>query len=346
MEKEINKNYNKKNLKYFLIFVLLLVIIFGFSYFFIIFPVLSTNTIDNTENNLVSDSNVETNSSNNSIEEKVYTEEDFKIDISSIDLPNINSYVALGDSITYGTSLLDYTNSRFSSLLANNLRINTENYGIDGMTSEWLLSDLNKGKHSSKIKQADLITLSIGSNDLLIAFYKAVASAYGLEFYDNNVIDEAKEKFLVASLSEKYDMIKKLYNEVSSPKMKTNIDKAYKNYEKNFSRVIKYLKKENPTATIVAVEYYNPYHTLSIPFFDETSEKINKYLDTYVEKLNNYLYKNQKLGYKIAYIKDNFYLAKACNSRLSLFTFNLDPHPNKLGHYIIYSEIIKTLNQK
>ena len=63
----------------------------------------------------------------------------------------------------------------------------------------------------------------------------------------------------------------------------------------------------------------------------------------YVDKLNNYLSENKKLGYEVASIKDDFYSHRACNSNISIFEFNLDPHPNKLGHYIIYNKIINIL---
>ena len=264
------------------------------------------------------------------------------VDTSQIDTSQINPYVALGDSITYGSSLED-NSYRFSSLMESNLNLNTKNYGVDGMTSEWLLSELEKGKYKDDIKNAKLITLSIGSNDVLIAVYQTIARTYGLKFYDNDVIGEATELFKNSSLEGKYEMLKKLFTELTSDQMEKDIEKSLKNYKKNFGKVIEKIKEINPEVKIIAIDYYNPYHEIFIPFFKDVSDKINVQLDSYVDELNNHLYKNTNLGYDVAYIKDEMYSHQAYNSYITLLGFNLDPHPNKLGHTIIYNSILKTL---
>ena len=81
-------------------------------------------------------------------------------------------------------------------------------------------------------------------------------------------------------------------------------------------------------------------------FFNTNSISFNKYLDSYVDELNNFLYENNNLGYDIAYIKDDFYKSDSTNVHISPFNFSLDPHPNKNGHHIIYEKIINLLNEK
>lgn len=330
------KDNNRKLNIYMYIFILFLVILI------VLFLSILLHKKQGTEESYSSSISEESKEENIIIDNYEYEKEKFTQDTSHLDTSNFNLCVSLGDSITYGTSLEDI-DTRFTSLIESNLNIKTLNYGIDGMTSEWLLSNLKKGTYQNKIKNADIITLSIGSNDVLIAFYKAIAKAYDLEFYNNNVLEEATELFKDSTLEEKYEMIVKLHKVLTSKAMKKDIDKAYSNYQKNFKYVIKYLKKTNPNAKIIALEYYNPYHSMYLPFLFETTEKLNTYFNDYVDKLNNYLSKNQNLGYEIAYIKDDFYSANACNCKISIFNFSLDPHPNKLGHYIIYNSIIKTL---
>ena len=190
---------------------------------------------------------------------------EYEIDLSDIDTSNLKYYLALGDSITYGTSIEESEKNRFSALIEKNLKIESNNYGIDGMTSEWLLSNLKKGDHKKEIKKADLITLSIGSNDVLIAFYIALAKTFNLEFYNNNVVEEIKQQFNDSDSRGKYQMLLKIYDVIHSDEVKKEIEEAYKNYEKNFKNVITYIKKENPKAKIIAVEYYNPYNSITLP---------------------------------------------------------------------------------
>lgn len=83
----------------------------------------------------------------------------------------VSLYVALGDSITAGYGV--ESPFSFPNIYANYLRrhdkdLHVLNLGVNGLTTSGLLNLLNSNKgfrHS--VSQASLITLTIGSNDLL-----------------------------------------------------------------------------------------------------------------------------------------------------------------------------------
>ena len=205
----------------------------------------------------------------------------------------IKNYTALGDSITLGTGLENIDTEAYPSLLTNTFNIESTNYGIDGMNSSWLLYNIKHGDYVDSIKDADLITISVGSNDILWIFYQIIADAFNVDI--------------------------------------NNCDNLIQSISENF---------------VIVIEYYNPYHNIVLPFFNTNSISFNKYLDSYVDELNNFLYENNNLGYDIAYIKDDFYKSDSTNVHISPFNFSLDPHPNKNGHHIIYEKIINLLNEK
>ncbi|MCL6572990.1 MAG: hypothetical protein K6T88_15110 [Bacillus sp. (in: Bacteria)] len=86
--------------------------------------------------------------------------------------PNL---VSLGDSITYGWNLekeTDPTNSQqslkaFPYLIGNGNYVVSKNISGGGWTSGDLLLEINKPENLEAIKNADVITLDIGSNDFL-----------------------------------------------------------------------------------------------------------------------------------------------------------------------------------
>lgn len=79
-------------------------------------------------------------------------------------------YLALGDSLTTGYGVganNSFAALYYSRLLANFPNLQYENSGRDGLTSGQLISMLRQPGISNLIAKASLITITIGSNDLL-----------------------------------------------------------------------------------------------------------------------------------------------------------------------------------
>lgn len=79
-------------------------------------------------------------------------------------------YVSLGDSLaagqifdkTYGNGFVDFI---AGDLEANGYDVSVKNHGVSGYTSGQVLTDLPE--QSEDLAQADIITLSVGANDIL-----------------------------------------------------------------------------------------------------------------------------------------------------------------------------------
>jgi lysophospholipase L1-like esterase len=147
-------------------------------------------------------------------------------------------YVALGDSIAYGYGLEDREEQSYTGRIARYLESRYDcvlfnNFGTNGMTSDDLLDVLsnpeneNYKKYRSTISYADIVTLSIGSNDLL-QFLKVDRNM-------DTMIENGEEIF----------------------------DAACENFKKNFPQIIREIRKINPDVMIYADNIYNPAKGLS-----------------------------------------------------------------------------------
>ncbi|WP_159721750.1 SGNH/GDSL hydrolase family protein [Enterococcus sp. CSURQ0835] len=98
-------------------------------------------------------------------------------------------YVAVGDSLTQGVG--DETKrGGFVPLVANYLKdhyqlktIQTENFGISGERSDQILKRVKKDDELQRsLKSSDLITITVGGNDLLQAFQKNLTASSAKKF--------------------------------------------------------------------------------------------------------------------------------------------------------------------
>jgi len=95
-----------------------------------------------------------------------------------------NSLVALGDSIPFGYNLdatNNYTSKKaFPFLMGKEADLRVNNLGIPGLTTDGMLNLLkNNQKYRQAVKNADYITLNIGSNDLIAALRAAYVASGG-----------------------------------------------------------------------------------------------------------------------------------------------------------------------
>lgn len=101
--------------------------------------------------------------------------------LASQQLPTL-SYVALGDSLTQGVG--DTTGQGgFVSILANQLSqdgqvdVSYDNFGVSGNTSKQILKRMTTDKTIlPKLAQADMMTLTVGGNDVMAVIRKNLAN--------------------------------------------------------------------------------------------------------------------------------------------------------------------------
>ncbi|PLT30431.1 GDSL-type esterase/lipase family protein [Peribacillus deserti] len=147
------------------------------------------------------------------------------------------NHLALGDSIIkgYGVSPEKNLVSHFSHSLEDTIQkpVVFHNEGINGITSTTLLSLIKAGTFNEEIKNADIITVNVGGNDIL----KMAVSAPR----DN----------LLSALN--------------------SFDDLQSTFSSNLSDISKYISSLNPNAAVLFLELYNPLPENS-PFYSMGSK--------------------------------------------------------------------------
>lgn len=291
------------------------------------------------------------------------------------------NYLSLGDSICAGTYIEDSENktyeSNYTNLLANEITTNVydtvlkKNYGKDGDNTSNFLSkitglDANGNalvddalslslEIQQAIADADLITISIGTNDIL-----GPANANLMDFL---VSDTDISPFLDAGLA---------------------------NFVTNFPRIVARLEELNPNAKFVFTNIYNPYlelmsatenitistpmaplpitkekiqllGTISEAYINSSSSSIfpatpvlvgadnkniekgvNQLLGEYLAGKENFSFVDTKSAFDGYFVAADHYAIVNCSlldydgEVLSSFNKILDPHPSELGHALMF----------
>lgn len=76
-------------------------------------------------------------------------------------------YVVLGDSIAYGSGLVNAQDACYGKMVADTCGFDYENHAVPGATTSEFIYELNKKEVRSAVKKADIISISIGGNDFL-----------------------------------------------------------------------------------------------------------------------------------------------------------------------------------
>ena len=257
-------------------------------------------------------------------------------------------YLALGDSIAYGYGLNNIEEESYASLVREKQDIvnnNFSNLAISGMTCEEFYNIIQTDNYTNAIKKANLITVSIGSNELLGIAVSAVANVTGVEEDDPNFAEKVKKYFANLNTIQKIQVLDNLYMYFTSDEVKAIINQSINTYSEKWEQSIDYIKSINPDVIIVATEFYNPYYEIALASYD-----LGSYVDEYIQKMNNILDQKSDSGrkYKIAKIYHDFNTTnpRLTNVVVDIFNFdnmNIDPHPNKEGHAIIATRILDVL---
>lgn len=256
------------------------------------------------------------------------------------------TYLALGDSIAYGYGLQNKDVESYAARVKEKYQINSSNFknlAVSGMTCAEFYQIIQTKEYTDAIESADLLTVSIGSNELLGIVTKAVSMVTEIPSDDPEFLIKAQEKFIKAGALEKMRMLTAIYNYFTSEESKVEIENAIKSYGENWNNAVLYIQQKNPRITIVATEFYNPYYEFSLGSYD-----LGGFVDENIQKLNQILTtrSNQEKDYKIAKIYSAFNTTNPRLTNVSIATqqFNLDPHPNIAGHEIICTKILDALS--
>lgn len=304
---------------------------------------------------------------------------------------NKYTYVALGDSIAYGYLVEKedrYSNLLNTSLYNNYTNVKYTNLAVTGWKASDLLNAITNSSYSetrsdadvknatndtyvSAIKDADLITVSIGSNELLSVVTSKLAEIFGIDkgkLTNDSIQAKIQEIVKSGDVSKIQTMISELknaYNELGS-----NLSNGVESYKQSWKSIVSKIEEINPDVTIVATEFYNPYADVTDIKIDYNGSEITfaDFTEMYIKQMNEILVSesNNESNYKIAKIHDDFKqgsgltnvefkfdtsgmieniisLGKNSNSISDYISVNVDPHPNAKGHKKIYERINEAL---
>ena len=254
------------------------------------------------------------------------------------------SYVALGDSITTGYGL-DEAQSFAEQIAEREGYTLNDSLASDGATSTDLLEVVKSEANADTLKNADLITVTIGGNDLMDALYAYLAEEYNKQNSDTPITAEDVKASLAGTPSEipQVAMLSFAASKIpvfpNSPAANT----ALSTFATKFSSIISAIKGNNSSAEIIVINQYNPYSRLSTGNLLDLSA-----IDTAVRALNTVISSSaESAGYTVADVYTKFKEAESnpCNASVSP-SINLDFHPNATGHGLIADTISALLTDE
>jgi len=225
--------------------------------------------------------------------------------------------VLLGDSITTGFGLSENELS-YGDYLENYYNAEVNNFAVNGLTTQGLIDKLSEEEVVSSITDADLICISIGGNDFLSIFQKALSETNDIQISSDgqmNISSEFVSKFIMD------------YSSAFSA--------AAVSASENITQINDIIYSINPDADMIMQTVYNPFESA-----DEQKNTVLSSLKTfsslYMTTLNNAV---KEVAPNTADIYLKFYEKPYLYTNIE----NYDIHPNYLGHLLIAEEIVQTL---
>ena len=168
------------------------------------------------------------------------------------------SYVALGDSITTGYGL-EENETGFARQVADSNGYTLTNLAQNGATSSMLFASLSGSEVSSAIASADLITITIGGNDLMNALYAYLAKEYNTKNGTDITAEDVKAS-LAGTHSEiqQSTMLILAASKISDFLQSTEATTALGAFTTNLTNIISAIKGNNSSAEIIVYNHNNP----------------------------------------------------------------------------------------
>ncbi len=246
------------------------------------------------------------------------------------------SYVALGDSISAGYGLSEGELSFPEMLERDTGYVLTDFSSNDGVTSEDLLETLNKSEVIAAVRDADVITITVGGNDLMNALYEYLADVPGVSM----TADQIRDGLVNGTIKDPLVLLT-LMNSLSGFPSSSHAEDALKTLSTNLSSALAQIKVMNPDVTCIIASQYNPYWHIK----EAAAIGIVLTFETGVLDLNTTLAEvAQTQGVTAVDVYGAFHVSadNPCNAHFTAIgDFNLDFHPNALGLKLIATEFAK-----
>lgn len=258
-------------------------------------------------------------------------------------------YVALGDSISTGYGLTN-SDACFTRQIAASKSYTLKSHAVDGATSSTLLAKLSDPAVAADVASADVITITIGGNDLMGALYLFLANQYNEK--NGTALSAADIQNALMGTHEtikQTDILIFASNVLSDFPQSAEASSALQQLGTNLTASIAAIKNANPDVTLIVANQYNPYSYAAknvSPLFATAVNTIVEAFETGITALNATIATmSLQLGYDVADVSSAFKFAEEnpCNASFASLPINLDFHPNAYGHSLIANAILPLL---
>lgn len=253
------------------------------------------------------------------------------------------NYIALGDSVTYGLSA--YNRYGYAAMLRDYIDItydvNYQNAGVEGLYTGTLLGGLSLQEPNQYI---NLVTINIGSNNLLRYVLPAVVNAFGGTYVTDLNTNMIYLYNKIRSMS--YEAAMATYASMDDPgkPLPASFEVGIGEFKDHFPLVIAQVKRVFPNARIIVNNLYNPI---------QAGDPLYTFINSSIVRINDMIKAGAiSGGYSIANSYSAFKayettrLAVTFSARnaiiaaklgkFSMFVIALDPHPTTFGHSLIF----------
>lgn len=245
-------------------------------------------------------------------------------------------YCAFGDSIAAGYGLNDPKRKCYGALFAAmNKGCEFRNYAVSGHTTGDMLGVLGR----VDISDADLVTVSIGANNILRPAYSGLVSLAAE--IDSGILTEYAKTLVGKGDKERVDaFFEKLKRTFDETELRRKLDEGLSVAKKELPQLLDKLKELAPHAEIIIQTVYNPYKDITISFPGIFELDLGGITGEYVVKLNTLI--SRAAGVCECELLDVYSEFDSSVKRLvnasadpNMSISELDPHPNAEGHAVI-----------
>lgn len=234
-----------------------------------------------------------------------------------------------------------YEGDEYSDLLVQSLT---------GITADVLLAQ--RPQFEEGIRNADLITLNVGSNDTL-TYALVRVGAYMEQLSDASVIGPISEQ--LKNLGSLGTLAGTLLSTAESlgiaplvlAEMARALEDGQNMFKENWDAIVARIRALNPDATIVAVGMYNPFRDLKLT--DSSLISIGKMANMTVQQMNHYI--RYESDYSATYLVaevpgTEVYEFPALTSDAFWGSFVKNVHPTDNGHFYMAQQILNLLPER
>lgn len=257
------------------------------------------------------------------------------------------TYVALGDSIASGYGVEE--GEAFPEVLADTCGYTLVDLSQDGVTAADLGETVKD--NLTDIASAEIITITVGGNDLMNALYSFAAKKYneGKEPDAQLTAEQIQQKLAEGDTTLLVTVLSYLTEFGKSDEAKAALE-AFSN---TMIETIVSIKSVNSTASIILTTQYNPYTFLAKALagtdYADYATILASGFDAGVTALNAVINSMPTLTKACTVVDLYSVFAEAeknpCNATfVSLESYTLDYHPNAYGHSLIAKALDETIN--